>query len=136
MTMKRISAIALAASLLPATYAFAQTEAPAPAPEEGMQMQQEPAPGGHDFSDEELQSFAMAAMEVQTITEQYLPQLQETDDPEQQQQLRAEANEQITQAIESHGVSPEQYNAVAQQVQQDPALAQEISQYMQQPAPQ
>jgi len=63
------------------------------------------------FSDEQLKSFAQAAVKVQIITQQ--------------------AQMQMMQAVQSvPGVDMQTYNSIVQQAQKDPALASKISGFM------
>jgi GTP1/Obg family GTP-binding protein len=76
------------------------------------QQQQQPS-----FSDAELQTFAEAAMEVQQINQEYQPQMQQAQTPEEQQSIRDEATEKMVEAIEEKGLSVEQYNEIASAAQ-------------------
>lgn len=84
------------------------------------------------FSDDQLQSFAMAALEIQEIRTDYVAQIQEAESEEQRQQLAEEANTEMVGAVEAApGISVEEYNAIIEASADDPELSQRINQYMQ-----
>jgi hypothetical protein len=84
------------------------------------------------FSDEKLKSFAVAYLEVDKITKEYLPKLKEARDTEAQQKVREEAGAKMIKAVqESSGISVNEYNQIAQSAQTDPDLAKKITGYIQ-----
>ena len=84
------------------------------------------------YGDAKLQSFALAALEVEAIRQEVTQQIAQTDDSEVREGLIGEANEQMIDAVESTpGISVDEYNQIAQAAEQDAELAQRISQYMQ-----
>src|SRR5690606_38433603 len=63
----------------------------------------DPAPtdsGQADFSDDKLKSFAVAFLEVDKITKEYMPKLKEAASTEQQQEVRNEAGAKMVRAVE------------------------------------
>lgn len=115
------SSAALAALLCMGTgYAgIAHAESPA--------GQAPPSQPATDVSDEQLNQFVEAATEVQTVQQEYAAEIQSTSDAEQAQTLRAEAQEKMVEAVESSGLSVSEYNLIAQQLQQDPSLANRLN---------
>ena len=81
-----------------------------------------------DVSDEEIQSFAAAMIDVQELGQEWTQRMQETEDQEELSQMQQEAQEEMIGAIEDHGMTVEEYNEIATAAQQDPELAQEIEQ--------
>jgi hypothetical protein len=121
MTRHRIAVAAVAAAALAAGLslpAFAQSEAP--------QATQSAAP-----SDEDLQSYAAAATEIQTIVQQWQPQIEGAETPEEANELGTQAQVQIVEAVEAEGLSVEEYNQITQLAQADPDLQARIMSYMQ-----
>lgn len=102
--------------------------APAAAAEPaGIQLAQ-----SQSFSDDQLQSFALAAIEIQEIRATYVTQIQEADSEEQRQQLSEEATEAMVQAVdETPGITVEDYNAIIEASADDPELSERINEYMQ-----
>lgn len=124
--MKRASIIAVAAAAIAAgpVWMSAATAQGYGAPAQ-QQPQQQPS-----FSDAELQTFAEAAMEIQQINQEYQPQMQQAQTPEEQQSIRDEATEKMVEAIEEKGLSVEQYNEIASAAQSDPETAEKINSYL------
>ncbi len=116
---KLLMAACLSAGVAFAPYALAQ-DANQPS---------EPAVEAPAVTDEKLQSFAVAFLEVENLKQQYTQQLQEAgDDAERQQQLQNEAGEKILQAVEeTDGISVDEYNQIIQSAQADPDLAQRLT---------
>lgn len=80
------------------------------------------------FSDEKLQSFAVAFVEVSKVQQEYAQKLQATDAKEEQQKLQEEAGGKMMEAVEqADGISVDEYNEVITAAQTDPDLAQRIS---------
>lgn len=87
-------------------------------------------------TDETLQSFAMAFIEVARISQEYQPQLQ-TAAPEDQERVRMEAGERMVEAVEAvDGISVDEYQQIMAAAQTDPELAQRINAQITQMAPQ
>lgn len=96
----------------------------------GQQGQQNPAQqapqGAEDFSDEELESFAEAQQEVSAISKDFEGKIQDTEDPAEMAEMRQEANQEMVEAVQSAGLEPAKYNAIANAVRADPELAEKI----------
>ena len=91
-----------------------------------MQQQEAPAVEEHSFSDDELEQFAQAFVEVEEVRNEYGPRLGEAEDMESATEIQQEANELMTSAIEDNGLTVETYNAIAQSTQADPELREKI----------
>src|SRR5262245_45796879 len=70
------------------------------------------------YSDAELKSFTLAALNVQRIKGLYQPKLEAAKTPEQEQEVRKAATSEMVQAIESEGMTVSKYTEDARQVQQ------------------
>jgi len=137
-TKQLLMAAGIAAAALFATQAGAQDQA-APAQETQPSVQppttQAPAVTQSEFSEEKLQSFAVAFLEVDKITKEYMPKMQQASSEEEQKQVRDEAGAKMVEAVEgSDGITVEEYNKIIESAQADPDLAQKISGYIQQSA--
>ncbi len=84
------------------------------------------------YSDEKLQSFALAAVEIQEIREDYMAQIQAAESEEQRQQLAQQASDEMVSAVESApGISVDEYNEIIQASSENQELTERINQYMQ-----
>ena len=122
MTRHRIAIAAVAATALAAGLslpAFAQTEPEAP------QATQPAAP-----SDEDLQSYAAAATQIQAIVQEWQPQIEGAETPEEATELGTQAQVQMVEAVEAEGLSVDEYNQITQLAQADPDLQAQIMSYM------
>jgi type IV secretory pathway VirB4 component len=114
-----VAATALAAGL--ALPAFAQADSEVP------QATQPAAP-----TEEELQSYAAAAQQIQQIVEEWQPQIANAATPEEANQLGQQAQVEMVMAVEAEGLSVDDYNRITQLAQADPDLQARIMSYMQQ----
>ena len=85
------------------------------------------------FSDSELKSFAVAVLEVQRINDTYVPKLEGATSPEEQQQLRQTASQEMVRAVEKEGMSVDKYKEILSQAQADPAVAERVKEHMRSP---
>ena len=124
----RLAALALVAGLVAAPAAFAE-QAPAT-----MQLaqdeQQQPAQPAIQPDEEQLDSFVVATLRIIDIQQQAQQQM-EAAEPEQQEQVRAQALQEIVAAVENEGLSVDEYNGIVQQVENDPELGQTVQQRIQ-----
>lgn len=125
--MKKIQAL-LAFSLMMSLSAVSAQAQPAP--------QMEPAPNQAaaqqgNYSDQQLQAFAKAVLEVSKVAQAYQPKLAKATQPEQAQKVQMEANTEMVKVVQQQGLQPEQYNQMHQAVQQDEAMLQKVQSYIQ-----
>lgn len=125
MQLSRMSRNALAsAALLAASLAFAAPPAVA---------QEQPAlPSAEALTDQQITAFVDAALEVQRVRAEYDGQMQTAESPEEAARLQQEALEQATEAVESQGLTADEYTAIAEAANQDPTLYAMIVDRMQQ----
>jgi hypothetical protein len=91
----------------------AQTEAPVAAPEAA----------AADFTEEQLDAFVAAALEVSGIQQEAAAQLMATEDQAEQDGLLQQANQQMIDAIENEpGITVPEYIAIAEAAETDPSL--------------
>jgi hypothetical protein len=86
------------------------------------QQQQPATPPVASFPQEKIEAFADAAVELQRVQDEFNAQLQAAEDEAAIGQLQEQAQQEATQAIEDKGVSTDEYGAIAQAANQDPAL--------------
>lgn len=132
----RALAALLAASAMAATTPLASAQEPQPqqppAASPGIEQPQAPAA---DVAEEDLERFALAAIEVQRINQIYAPQVQQAQSPDEQQQIRQQANQEAAQAVQEVGLSVEQYNDISRLAVQDPQVAERVNEYIEQALP-
>ncbi len=125
MTSKQLPAALLALglafgasmSLMPAMAQQAPAQAPAEAPAATV-----------DVGEDKLRSFAVATLEIQKITRQYQPRIQQAGSPEEQQDLARQANEEMVMVVEqAEGITVEEYNAIAESARGNPEMVQQIN---------
>lgn len=85
-----------------------------------------------DVSDQQLQQFADAQVEISSIQQEFSGRLQGVEDPEEAHQLQLEANEQMTAAVEDAGLDVESFNQIAMAIQNDPELQQKLTELLEQ----
>lgn len=82
-----------------------------------------------DFEQGELQSFAQATIAVQQIGQEFQPRMQEAETVNEREALQEQQMEQMVGAVESTGLSVQEYNQIHAAVQSDPELAAEMEEY-------
>lgn len=85
-----------------------------------------------DVSDQQLQQFADAQVEISSIQQEFSGRLQGVEDPEEAHELQLEANEQMTAAVEDAGLDVESFNQIAMAIQNDPELQQKLTELLEQ----
>ena len=122
-----MSSIRLTAAAL-ATLGLALAAVPATAGQPaGIQLAQ-----AESFSDQKIESFAMAALEVSKIRNDYVGRIQQAGSEEERQQLAEQATSEMVDAVEATpGITAQEYNEIIQAAQGDQALSDRIKQQIQ-----
>jgi hypothetical protein len=94
----------------------------------------QPAPTAQDFSQDQLESFAVAVVRVDEIGRKWLPQIQSAPDEQAATELRQQANAEMVEAVEAEGLSADEYNRIYLAAQSDPELNQRIMDMIEEPA--
>lgn len=84
-----------------------------------------------EYTDDEVQAFAAAYTEVTSIQQDYQRRMADVDEA-QRQQLSQESAARSEEAMGEHGISPDQYNAIAIRLPDDEDLRQRVAQAVQQ----
>lgn len=85
-----------------------------------------------EFTDQQLESFVVAAIAVDELIREWNPRIQEAENADQAAQLREEANGALVEAItQTDGITLEQYQTIGQAAQSDPDLAGRINEIYQ-----
>lgn len=95
-----------------------------------MQQQQEQAPAV-EYDDQTLQTYAAAMTDVVEIGERMQPSISQAETEEEAEEAWVEMQEEMVTAVESQGMSVEEYNQITQQAQADPELASRINELVQ-----
>ena len=86
-----------------------------------------PAPS---YSDAELKSFAVAALEVQRINDAYLPKLKTASTPDEQKQVEKVATDEMVKAVEKEGMSVDKYKQIMNHAQTNPEIADKVMKHI------
>src|SRR5690349_19786675 len=109
--------LALALSLAPPLALAAQDAPPPQAP---------PAPPSGSVSDATIGKAGAALRDVASLQEKYQPKMDQAGSQQEKQGLAARANAEAVQAIQSHGLSVQEYSNVVRMAQSNPQLRQRL----------
>ena len=85
-----------------------------------------------DFSDQQLESFVVAALAMDEVIREWNPRIQAAENEEQAAQLREEANAALMETIsKADGITIDEYQEIGQAAQNDPELAARINEIYQ-----
>jgi hypothetical protein len=88
-----------------------------------------------EFSDQQLESFVVAALAIDEVIRQWNPRIQAAENEEQATQLREEANAALLETMsKAEGITIDEYQEIGQAAQSDPALAARINEIYQERA--
>ena len=85
-----------------------------------------------DFSDEQLQAYARAAVQVQQINQAMEQAQQNSSDPGQAQEMQKQAYSDLERVIKSNGLTIDEYNAIGQKAQTDAETREKVTNYFRQ----
>ena len=81
-----------------------------------------------EFSDQQLESFVVAAIAVNEVVREWNPRIQAAEDDAHAAQLRQQANSELMAVITNMGgITVEQYQQIGRAAQADPGLAARIN---------
>lgn len=112
-----------------ALFAVTALSAPPASAQSGSNANQ-PVGQGYNYSEQELKTYAVAALEVQTINQAYVEQLSTVQGAEAKEELRKVTMDRIIQAIRDTGITLKKYNRITVQSGDNPELSRQISQLM------
>jgi hypothetical protein len=88
-----------------------------------------------EFSDQQLESFVVAAIAIDGVIREWNPRIQAAENEEQAAQLREEANAELLETIsKAEGITIDEYQEIGQAAQNDPELAARINEIYQEKA--
>lgn len=88
------------------------------------------APAAAQISDAELKTFAVAALKVREIGTEWRPKIAEAGSEAEATEFKAEARDEMIEAVEGEGLTVDRYQEIIQQVRTDPDLAQKVTAHM------
>ncbi|MEY9324504.1 hypothetical protein ABIA20_001538 [Sinorhizobium fredii] len=107
--------------------------------QETQPTQQAPAqPGAKSapISEEKIEAFAVAYLQVDKVRQEYSAKIGATQDAAAKEKLQTEASQQMVKAVEaSPNISVEEYTTILTTAQNDPALAKKVEEKLQSTAP-
>jgi len=96
--------------------------------------QQQPPPTQQlEISQNQLESFASAALQLREIRSNWLSRLQGAESAEKAQEFQAQATAEMVSAVEAKGLTVETYNTIATAARDNPELADRIAKLMERP---
>jgi hypothetical protein len=98
-------------------------------------QQQQQQPQQQSFSEDQLKAYAVAALQVSAIQQEYASKIvaaQKTE-PQNIQTLNDEAEGKMADAVRKRGLSVETYNNITRAARAEPSVRQRIMQFMSQP---
>jgi hypothetical protein len=113
-----LAALLLAGAMAMPSFAVAQTAEPA-----------SPQAGTAEFTEDQLKSFAAATLEVEELHQKWSPQIAAAKEPSEQEAVRGQAIEEMTEAVRDEGLSIEEYNSIVTQLYADPEMAKTVEAY-------
>ena len=94
--------------------------------------QQQPPTQQFEPSDNQVEAFASAALQVQQIRSKWQTRMQEADNAEKAQELQVQAATEMVSAVQERGLTVETYKAIATAARDNPDLAGRIVKLMEQ----
>ncbi|MBB5211190.1 DUF4168 domain-containing protein [Microbulbifer hydrolyticus] len=85
-------------------------------------------------SDAQLQKFAEAYRSIVTLSKEYAPKLKSAADAAAAEAINVEAQSKMVAAVQSAGLSKDEYQGIATQLRNDPALLQRVNDILQKAA--
>jgi hypothetical protein len=85
-----------------------------------------------ELTQSQIETFADAALELRQVQQEFDAQMQGAQDAAEVERLQQQAQQEAQQAIESNGLTVDEYNAIVQAANQDPQLYAMIVEMMEQ----
>lgn len=126
MNTSSFTLIALCATLSLGT---AAAQSPAPAEQEMPQQQAMPAAS---IDDAQIEKFADAYTEVQTIQQKAVSQMQATEDPAESERIQATAESDMVAAVEGKGLDVAEFNQIVTSMSTDETVRARVAAALQQ----
>lgn len=82
------------------------------------------------FSESELKSFALAVLEVQRVNDDYVSKFGAARSPDEQEQVRKEATDEVTRIAERNGMSFDRFQEILNHTRMDEGLAERVREHI------
>lgn len=115
-SLARLSLLAGAFALAPAVLAQQPTEPPAPPPAAAEPQQ------SIEVSDQDIETFATIYVDLQETASKFEQEMAEVQSEQEAQEVQTKMQEESIEKLDKHGWTPDQFNRVAQAVNQNPEL--------------
>jgi hypothetical protein len=89
-----------------------------------------PPPPPPAFSQQQLEAFAAAALQVREIRARWQPRIQGAESAENAQEFRTQGTAEMLSALEARGLTVETFNAIATAARNNPELASRLTKLM------
>ena len=119
-------AVVLAGALILTMALPMQAQDTQPKPQQPSTQQLEP-------SQDQLKSFASAALQIQQIRSKWQTRMQAAESDEKAQEFQTQASAEMANAVKEKGLTVETYRAIATAARDNPELASRIAKLMEQP---
>ncbi|WP_148863587.1 DUF4168 domain-containing protein [Marinobacter fonticola] len=129
-----MTSLAVSMSMLAAGPTLAQsTESQSQTQNQQSQGYQNPSATGTqktNYTDAQLKKFVKVQEDISGIREEYIPQIEKTDDQNKAQKLQMEANDKMVTAIQDKGLDIPTYNAIATAYNSEPKVRNRVDALM------
>lgn len=125
--MKLVPQYAISAAFLAIGLALAPLSGPLMAQQGNQPNQQGNPPNQLTVTDQTLEAYATAAVEVREINQNYRSRLDNAPDPTEFNNIRKQAMTEMVDVIEKQGLSVRQYNSITERMRKDPEFADRVS---------
>lgn len=90
---------------------------------------QQQAPAAAQYSEEQIEAFASATLEVERLNAKWIPQIAEAQTPDETATRREQAMQEMRSAVRDEGLSVEEYNSIYELSQRDPEVMQTVEEH-------
>lgn len=115
-SLARLSLFASAFVLAPAALAQQPAEPPAPPPAAAAPEQ------AIEVSDQEIETFATIYVDLQETADKFEQEMAKVESEQEAQEVQTKMQQESIETLDKHGWTPDQFNRVAQAVNQNPEL--------------
>ncbi|MGX5915671.1 DUF4168 domain-containing protein [Aliidiomarina sp. Khilg15.8] len=125
--LKRTFALSAIAAALFSMPALAQQDQQQQQQQQQQRAQQQMEQMANEpVTDEQLEQFAAALDDIESINDDFVAQLEQAETQEEAQELQIAAQSEMVEAVEDSGLTVEEYNAIAYRMQNDPEIQEKI----------
>jgi len=82
-----------------------------------------------DYSEQDLEAFAAAALKVEALNEKWIPQIAEAETADENAAMRQRAMEEMRDAVREEGLTIQEYNGIYDAAQKNPEVMSTIEEH-------